>query len=214
MKLVRGIWLPDTEEHLVMMLGRNPQVRGKGSYQYHKYQAALLFVEQRRVAVDIGAHVGLWSIQMAHDFKRVHAFEPVPLHRQCFHMNVPEKNVTLWDCALSDKVRRVSLVTPNTKSRGDTWVVEGSDVAANPLDMLELQDVDFLKTDCEGYELLTLKGAEETLKRCHPTAIVEQKEGMAGKFGLPEQGAVTYLMSLGAKMRREISGDYILSWDN
>ena len=81
------------------------------------------------------------------------------------------------------------------------------------LDSFDLQDVDFIKLDCEGYELFALRGAEETLKRCRPCVIVEQKPNRAQRFGLPQTGAVDYLQSLGAKLRAKMAGDYILSFD-
>ena len=40
------------------------------------------------VALDIGAHVGIWSMRLAEKFKRVHAFEPVPKHIECWKQNM------------------------------------------------------------------------------------------------------------------------------
>ena len=44
--------------------------------------------------------------------------------------------------------------------------------------------------------------------------IVEQKPGKAQAFALGERDAVAYLKSLGAKVRHEIAGDFIVSWDD
>jgi hypothetical protein len=52
------------------------------------------------------------------------------------------------------------------------------------------------------------------LKRCKPCVMVEQKPGRAEKFGLARTEAVTYLQSLGAVLRKEMSGDYLLTWDD
>jgi len=73
--------------------------------------------------------------------------------------------------------------------------------------------VDFVKLDCEGYELFALRGGAQLLARSRPCVMVEQKPGRATKFGLPATGAVDYLQSLGAKLRFELSGDFCLSWD-
>jgi hypothetical protein len=98
-------------------------------------------------------------------------------------------------------------------SSGDTRVAGEGDIPLERLDTFKLEDVDFIKLDCEGYELFALRGAEETLKRCRPCVIVEQKPGRGQRFGLAERGAVDYLQRLGAKLRKEMSGDFILSWD-
>jgi FkbM family methyltransferase len=157
---------------------------------------------------------------MAKVFESVHAFEPVADHRACFAVNVTAPNVTMHACALGEKNGSVSMKTAPTSS-GDSFVSGHSmlaevagpgDIPMKRLDEFNLQDVDFIKLDCEGYELFSLRGGEETLKRCRPCVIVEQKPGRAQKFGLPETGAVAYLQSLGAVLRQEISGDYFLSW--
>jgi hypothetical protein len=97
-------------------------------------------------------------------------------------------------------------------SSGDSWVNGEGDIPLKRLDSFDLHDVDFIKLDCEGFEVFALRGGEETLKRCHPVVCVEQKPGRAQKFGLQETEAVTYLQSLGAKLLHKMSGDYILGW--
>jgi FkbM family methyltransferase len=219
-----GGWqLPDHEEHLIGWMRKvNDVAEGRQRYQGKKQVAAIKWCRQFRTAVDIGGHVGLWSYYLASKFSRVHAFEPVTAHRECFAVNVTSENVTLHGCALGERAGSVSMKTAPTSS-GDSFVgghsmlaqVDGAgDIPMRRLDEFELQDVDFIKVDCEGYELFILRGAEETLRRCRPCVIVEQKPGHAQKFGLPETEAVDYLQSLGAKLRVRMSGDFILSWDN
>lgn len=209
----RGLWLPDGETHLIdWMQKQNEVVDGKPTYQYSKLKMALGHVKQFRVAVDVGGHCGLWSMHLAKKFGTVHAFEPVAEHRACFLKNVDlGSTVTLHECALGEKDGSVSIYTAPTSS-GDSYVKGAGDIPLRRLDDFELPVVDFIKLDCEGYELHALGGAEQTLKRCRPAVIVEQKPGKAQQFGLPETGAVDYLQSLGAKLRASKSGDYVLSW--
>lgn len=224
-----GWWLPDGEAHLQeWMLKVNRRVAGRLTYQCHKYEAARSYVRARRVAVDVGAHVGLWSWMMAQDFARVIAFEPMAEHRACFEKNVAamETHVTLNDCALGAKPGKVRLARRTPNSSGDTGVEpmtranletqrEEDLVALRTLDEFALPVLDFLKIDCEGYELFVLQGARETLKRCKPCIIVEQKPetGMVARYGVGARDAVTFLERLGARVRRAIQGDYILTWD-
>lgn len=221
MKQIGGIWLPDGETHLVEWMKKmNRIVDGKLTYQYHKLEAALAFVKQWRVAIDVGAHCGLWSMHLARRFEHLHAFEPVAAHRECFLQNVYQPGIVeperfaLHPCALGAKDGSVRMETAPTSS-GDTRIGGPGDIPLRRLDdvLAEVSTVDFIKLDCEGYELFALRGGEETLKRCRPVVIVEQKPGRAQKFGLAETGAVDYLKGLGAKLRREISGDFIVSWD-
>ncbi len=220
----KGIVFPEGEQHLPMWMQAKPHMRaGKGTYQYEKYETALKYAKGRRVAVDIGAHVGMWSRVMALDFKTVHSFEPVEKHIECYRKNMKAEiaagRAILHATALGAEPGWVAMVNGTEGSSGDTWVKEQKltdppehSVPLSMLDSYELRDVDFLKVDNEGYELFALRGAEETLKRCRPVVIVEQKPGRAQKFGLRERQAVEYLQALGASLCREISGDFVMAW--
>lgn len=209
-KQVGGIWLPAHDTHLgKWMTDRNEVVDGRLTYQYHKLVEAMLHVKQFRRAIDVGAHCGLWSMHLVRRFEEVNAFEPIELHRYCFGLNVDADNVMLHPCALGKDVGSVAMHT-TAGSSGDSWVQGDGDIPLLPLDQFEYQDVDFIKLDCEGYELFALQGGEETIQRCLPTIIVEQKPGKAQQFGLKQTEAVSYLQSLGYHLIREMGGDYIM----
>lgn len=153
-------------------------------------------------------------------FSHVKAFEPVAEHRECFRANVVprdygtfEFSVELFDCALGDYTGTVSLHT-GPSSSGDTYVQQGGEHVASmrTLDSFNLGFVDFLKLDCEGYELFAITGGEQTIRRDKPCIIVEQKPGKGKQFGLGDHDAVILLKSWGAEMVKEISGDFILRW--
>jgi len=208
-----GWWFPDGETHLIEWLQKNRYVlNGRNAYQAKKQVAAMHLCKSFGTAVDVGGHIGLWSYNLAHRFGVVHAFEPVAAHRECFARNVDLPNVSLHPFALGQIEAAVAMHTAPTSS-GDSWVKGDGDIPMRRLDDLHIPDVDFIKIDVEGYELYALRGAEETLKRCHPVICVEQKPGKAQQFGLPETGAVSYLEGLGAKLRLTMSGDFFLSWD-
>jgi FkbM family methyltransferase len=212
LKQHQGIWLPDGEAHLTEWMTKSGElIGGVGTYQIKKLRRAISYCEQYRTAVDVGGHCGLWSMQLVKHFQTVHAFEPVGAHRDCFILNVAKRAI-LHPCALGEKEGFVSIHTAPTSS-GDSWVdpaVTDGDIPLKTLDSFELRDVDFIKLDCEGYELFALRGGEETIKQYRPAIIVEQKPGRAKKFGLGERDAVPYLISLGYRLAEEISGDFIM----
>jgi FkbM family methyltransferase len=215
MKFEDGWWFPDGEAHLPAWMA-DPRVRmtlnGRPAYQGQKQQAAMALCKQFRAAVDVGAHVGLWSFNLAHHFTMVHAFEPVAAHRDCFKRNVLESvatpNVALYPFALGDREGMVSIRTEPTSS-GDSRVDGPGEIPIRRLDSFNLQDVDLLKIDAEGFELFILHGAEEMLARQKPVVIVEQKPGHAVKYGLGDRDAVPWLKSLGYRLERELSGDFL-----
>ena len=213
----QGIYLPDGEKHFVEWMNRNGElVDGKGTYQIKKWRACIPHIRQWRTAVDVGCHVGLWAMQMAKRFENVVAFEPVAAFRDCFAKNAWMRGVKCFPYALGAVPGRVRMAYDPADS-GGTHVdasAESGNVEMRTLDSFDFQNIDFIKIDCEGFEHHVLHGAVETLKRCKPCVIVEQKPHKLGpNFGITGTPAVTLLTSLGAKIRTEISGDYIMSWD-
>lgn len=218
-KQVRKIWLPATEEHLVAHIERGPEFAGAGTYQLVKLQAAFPHIKNFRHAVDIGAHVGLWSRILARCFARLTAFEPIEHHRACFKENVPsgqgcEIELHPFALASTDELLRFAIAPDNS---GGTHVKleedgSGPQVVARTLDSFALTQVDFLKIDCEGYEYFILKGAEETIRRDRPCIVVEQKPGKGSMYGLDDKEAVKLLQSWGAELKFEIAGDFCLVW--
>ena len=214
-KFHHGWYWPDHEVHLIKWMGETPPyvLNGRKAYQGNKQVLALRHCRSFHTAIDVGAHVGLWSFNLACRFEAVHAFEPVAEHRECFAKNVTTEEVVLHDCALGATEGAVAIET-TPGSSGDSRLVPGGNVAGGvpmrTLDSFNLRDVDFIKIDCEGYEENVLRGAEQTVLEWKPTIIVEQKRDMATRFGLRPLGAVGYLKGLGYKQAAEYGGDYVM----
>lgn len=211
----KGIFLPDGEEHLIGMLDKAPMVDGRATYQLHKLEAAMKWVYRRRKAIDVGAHVGLWTVHLVKLFGHVHCFEPLENHRQCFVHNMSGvDNFTLHPMALGCEPRIVTM-TQRLDSSGDSHISPkgsaGREVNLARLDDFELTEIDFIKIDCEGFELFVLMGGDRTIGENMPTVIVEQKPGKAQIYGLGETDAVTWLKERGYVVRKIWSGDFIMS---
>jgi FkbM family methyltransferase len=213
----QGVFLPDGERHFPEWMDKNGEiVDGRGTYQIKKWRACLPWIKDWRRAVDVGAHDGFWTTQMAQRFVKVEAFEPVEAMRECFSQNVGARiNVNLYALALGAEAGVVEMAYDPADS-GGTHVkrVTGVGIPLATLDSFGFADVDFVKIDCEGYEHNVLIGAKETLLRCKPCVIVEQKPHKLGpNFGIEGAPACDYLRDLGAYMRTAISGDYVFAWD-
>ena len=221
-----GWYLPDGEKHLIENITKNPKiVDGRHTYQYHKIMLALDQVKSWRRAVDVGGYAGMWSFYLAQRFECVDAFEPVPEHRKCFRLNVTAENVVLHPSALGSADGSATMVLyPNCTMHAhiiatavdhhpDAKSAQGSvDVPVTTLDSFEFDDVDFLKIDAEGFELDVLKGAVETLKRCKPVIIVEQKAHNGSRYGYDDRAALPFLHAMGARVAAEKARDYVLVW--
>jgi FkbM family methyltransferase len=223
-------WMPTGEEHLPQYLRvANDRREGRLRYQGAKYDVAMRYVKQRRVAADCGAHIGLFSHWLAKDFTEVIAFEPVAEHQECWRANMAGvENARLECCALGETPGTAHMANRKPGSSGDTGVdpvaersslrfavqAKGEAVPMRTLDDYELPVLDFLKIDTEGYEVFIVRGARKTLQRCHPCVMVEQKPevGHAERYGIGVVDAVTALKGYGASVRAVVKGDYILTW--
>lgn len=219
-KLIGGVWLPEEELHLVKWMETSKRAErrdGKLTYQIHKLDMAMSFVPEsgRKVALDIGAHVGLWSMWLTKLFARVIAFEPVPDHYNIYPYNVTDRNAHLHHVALGADYGEVTMGNTPGESTGNTHVVTSDPanlVSMFPLDHFKLQNVDFIKIDTEGYEKQILLGARKTIEDNKPVIIVEQKGYEATYFDGERQEAVALLESWGMHKAAEVSGDFIMVW--
>ncbi len=134
--------------------------------------AALQVCSGRRIAVDVGAHIGLWTAFMADQFQQVYSFEPVVENMTCHRKNVTQSNVLCIDAALGDFDGVVGMEKHSDNS-GCWHCVEGASVRLTRLDSYELTTVDLLKIDVEGMEGRVLNGAHKTLDASHPVVVVE-----------------------------------------
>lgn len=209
MKLVNGCFLPDEEEEMSKFLLAET-VDGYGAYQLHKMRDAMQHLKRWRTAIDIGAHCGLWTMRLAELFQTVYAFEPIERHRECLAFNAPTAEVLPF--ALGAKECSIRL-KKGVKSTGDTHISPDGEYTAEVklLDSFNIRDVDFIKLDCEGYELFALMGGEKTIDTHRPVIIVEQKPGKARNYGLGDTDAVKWLENKGYKLKNVIAGDYILT---
>lgn len=221
MKLVKGIYLPDNDDHFSHHLERGPLVDGKGTYQYKKFEAALAQTppERRGLALDVGAHVGLWSRVMAMQFETVWAWEPFPHLIECWKKNVLAPNATLFEYALGEIAGSLPMLFVKGNS-GNARVATAEEVKRGKhIHQMEARridgqtfpaKVDFLKIDVEGWELHVIRGGEGIIRRDKPIIVVEQKKGNAEVFGEPRTGALNALYGFGYELIWEISGDYCL----
>jgi FkbM family methyltransferase len=91
---------------------------------------------------------------------------------------------------------------------GDTSIGEGGEeINIFKLDEIELEKLDFIKLDIQGYELFMLKGAENHLKNFKPDLFIEIEPHQLEKFNITEDQLKDYIKSLGYSMFK-INNEY------
>ena len=177
------------------------------NYQNIELMTAMSYCAKWRTAVDVGAHVGITAFQMARSFEHVHAYEINPKIYECMNYILESRavgNVTTYPVGLGQRKHNVSIKTTNKSfSKHVSPDVEGGDIQVMPLDFYNLQDVDFIKIDAEGYEPFVAQGGLETIKRCSPIILYECKDHPM-RYGHNSDTIRHILAPLGYRMIRKI----------
>jgi len=138
------------------------------------------------VCFDIGANIGMTAVIAAKRSATVYAFEPDPAVMpfleatieansgtvEAHHMalGAEEGSLSFYSNPISPAASH--LVTGDTLGHSSTATVKVSTVdgfvLANNIDKL-----DFMKIDVEGFEIDVLRGARDTIARLQPAALVE-----------------------------------------
>lgn len=174
-------------------------------------RGALRFLQENNVefnvAVDGGAHRGIWTRVLAKRFTWVYAFEPMADN----FFRIPDfENVNKTNCALGDEENTLCMA-PGEHNTGQ-WHIGLNKYGLNPTAVIKLDSLkispDFIKLDVEGYELLALRGAKETIERCRP-AIMLEMNGLSERYGYTDEDLRTYLSELDYKEVGKWNKDYL-----
>ena len=194
-----------------------------GSWDAHMFDVIRQGARRGRVAVDAGAHFGVVSCWMATLFDTVHAFEA---NRETYVFlcanaalreagRIRPHNLALWsepttlslanldeqdiriatDRPLEDAFRAADNVGSFSFAPDGTGV---NAIEARTIDEFNLQDVGFIKVDCQGADGHVIRGAHETIARCRPILVFEWESLLSAPRGITleqvssELGAIGY----------------------
>jgi len=170
MRLQNSIWLPDNDKWPLW---------GK-AFERKEYVNLNL---SGKLAIDIGAHCGIWTQRLAKDFEQVICFEPLPKHIECHKMNCSQfDNVKLFEYGLSNENSKQVMTTKNSNSGQSSLLPDmfpktpsrtEVEIETRTLDSFDLPKMDFMKIDVEGWEYQALLGAKETIQKYLPNIYIE-----------------------------------------
>ena len=153
------------------------------------------FSDSNKNFIDIGAHVGSYTFELADSFKHVHSFEPAQESYNYLCSNIAIKGLTskttTHNIALGSSkkkeifcVRQIDGGTSGLPLFGDNnepIIGDNEDsylVNVDTLDSFELTNIGLIKIDVEGYELDVLKGSVNTLIKNNYPPILFESNGM------------------------------------
>ncbi|MFT8245287.1 FkbM family methyltransferase [Roseomonas sp. BN140053] len=151
-----------------------------------------LLADRSRVAVDVGANLGLYAGRLAQLCRKVHCFEPIPWLADDLATRLPRRGVVIHQIALSDRAGTAELRIPYGEAgqemhglstledansfQHDVTTTRLVDCRVERLDAVVEDPIGFIKVDVEGHELAVLRGAVGILRRDRPTLLIESQQ--------------------------------------
>lgn len=210
---VGGWYLPGKDSYFPRFVEGPP--RKRNGFQREHLQKAFEHVRAWDVAIDVGAHCGFWTRDMATKFAKVYAFEPAEDCFVCLQKNTADlENVHLFRAGIGNtpghcKVEDSQERPGNTGARYVREDEKGS-VPLIMLDELGFLACDFLKVDVEGYELPALQGASKLIERYKPVIIMEcDKRFSQKRYGIPDKAAEEWLINQGYRVAEHMRPDKV-----
>ena len=150
------------------------------------------YITPNSVVVECGCHIGTHTIKLAKMCKELYGFEPLPKSNRILNMNIELnkiENVIISDLGVSSELGKVNYLWTGEKTQniGCSGLdnnpsgmppefekcKEQIEVSLITIDSLNLDKLDFIKIDVEGYEPKVIQGAMNTIIKFKPIIVIE-----------------------------------------
>ncbi|HMK76735.1 MAG TPA: FkbM family methyltransferase [Thermodesulfobacteriota bacterium] len=191
----------------------------KTNFVKKNYTKDFIPITKDSIVVDVGAHIGSFSIMVARSAYKVLAFEPEPTNYQMLKKNVGLnhlENMSIFEMAVSGRSGYQDIYTYQGGSsadyslykRGITNIKAGRIPTISVEDIFKREDlprIDFLKLDCEGAEHDILRNISfETAAKIMGMAMETHTVPLEFSIDIPLR-----LKELGFEIKMNSSGGYI-----
>jgi len=166
-----------------------------------------LIAQEGMHAIDIGANIGITTVAIAKRIRgvgKLYSFEPVPEYSNILKENISSnglENVKVYEIAVTDQIGRAPFYERELSS--GIVFEQGAkkfEVPTTTIDRFltaeKIVRVDLINMDCEGSELLVLRGAEETLSKNKVKIFCEIHHDFLKQLGQSVEDIIQYLQGL------------------
>lgn len=168
-------------------------------------------VNKGDIIFDVGANIGCTSLNFAKLIGKggiIHSFEPDPINHNSIQKNISLNNfdnIILNKLGLGNEKGSFKIYTVDKNNKGMNRIVEFPDsiedfkeIQVTTIDKYvrknNIQKIDLIKIDVEGFELKVLKGSAEVLNNFHPSLFIELDNKNLKEQGSNAKDLIEYLL--------------------
>jgi FkbM family methyltransferase len=183
-------------------------------FDYEKNESDMMekLISNGDTFFDIGANIGWYSINIAATRRdvKIFSFEPIPKTYAHLKRNIQLnllKNIATYNFGFSDREDEFPFYyypegsgnasSANLTGRGDVEVVNCKVKTLDDFIVETGQNIDFIKCDVEGAELMVFRGGMKTISRDLPVIFSEILRKWSAKFNYNPNEIFDLLRSLG-----------------
>jgi FkbM family methyltransferase len=172
--------------------------------------------------LDIGTNIGYFALKMAQrvgSSGRVFGFEPHPFifNKASRNLELSKmENVEIARIGLGSKSGWASMETPVEANRGQTHITSMDDSGESEIRLLDdwvqgkqIEKIDLIKIDVEGFEYDVLSGGLRTLAEMRPLMFIELSDPHLSRFGHSSKKLLGLLAELGYSFVDVSSGEAV-----
>lgn len=171
-------------DHIGLRINLDGRYENNSLILVKKFLVHLKLLDQKSVALDIGANIGNHALFFLTMLDEVWAFEPNPKIYKLLKINCEGTAIRTFNYGLSDRNETV-YIQINRNNQGASRILNTASFEPNDsvkaIEVRRLDDIypiqkskiSLIKIDVEGYEFQVISGAKKTLERESPVVIFE-----------------------------------------
>lgn len=191
-----------------------------GKFEDEVLDAIKTHVKPGMTCVDVGANLGLMTIEMAAAGADVYSFEPDPYNYYLLKRNLHENRLkaSIFNIAMLNHSGYANLYY-DKKNLGNHSMtpanIDGysgkSSVSCSSIDEFFRTPIDFIKVDTQGCDYHVLSGGANTILKYHPLMIIEYYPKGLLNMGVKPSKLLEFISELGYEYK---SIDWPIPQDN
>ena len=210
-------------------------IREGNIWEEHLIDLGKKFINKNSVVLEGGGNLGTHTLLYSKLAEKVYVFEPMELTNKLLNNTIKINNLNnviisdkglsnkneyqFWSWACPDNIAASGLkggsLGPHSKHNVEFKGIDNTKpVELITIDSLNLEKLDFIKLDVEGYEVKAIEGGLNTIKKLKPVIVLEHWNSHCGDTSLVNvKNTYKFLLDIGYSVQQISGPDFIITSD-